>query len=303
MDMKRSRTLQLLILVYTLFFSSKNSDAQSQQIGQILQQFNQNLIANSSSSSNADIGSIYIPTKLSPALNDENVKAVLAKELGKCITLYGVSAYYNDSSKVSSKKMKDILITDDYIQFSNSTVGNYKIYFSEILFDNITLTIPALSVSQQTSKSKKEVTRIKVNKHLFFAWRNELADALFYMQYKFSIKYFKEQELLFRPIAASYLQIEEKPQISEEQRKYFVQANSLADAKLYKESIDLYNKAIEINPIAYPAGYYNLALVASLAERYPFSILCMKKYLMLMPDAADARTAQDKIYGWEAFIK
>jgi hypothetical protein len=29
----------------------------------------------------------------------------------------------------------------------------------------------------------------------------------------------------------------------------------------------------------------------------------MKKYLMLVPDAADAREAQDKIYEWEAFIK
>jgi hypothetical protein len=29
----------------------------------------------------------------------------------------------------------------------------------------------------------------------------------------------------------------------------------------------------------------------------------MKKYLMLVPEAEDARAAQDKIYEWEAEIK
>jgi len=29
----------------------------------------------------------------------------------------------------------------------------------------------------------------------------------------------------------------------------------------------------------------------------------MKKYLMLVPDAEDARGAQDKIYEWEAWIQ
>jgi hypothetical protein len=60
---------------------------------------------------------------------------------------------------------------------------------------------------------------------------------------------------------------------------------------------------MEINPVAYPAGYYNLALVASLAQNYPYAIFCMKKYMMLMPNAEDVRDAQDKIYEWEVHIK
>lgn len=37
-------------------------------------------------------------------------------------------------------------------------------------------------------------------------------------------------------------------------------------------------------------------------KRYPSSIFYMKKYLMLVPDASDARSAQDKIYEWEEKI-
>jgi len=37
-------------------------------------------------------------------------------------------------------------------------------------------------------------------------------------------------------------------------------------------------------------------------ELYTFAITYMKKYLMLVPDAKDARGAQDKIYEWETMI-
>ncbi|MEA4840436.1 MAG: tetratricopeptide repeat protein [Bacteroidales bacterium] len=52
-----------------------------------------------------------------------------------------------------------------------------------------------------------------------------------------------------------------KPVVSEEQRKYIVQANSLTNDKLYKQAIDAYKKALAINPVAYPAAYYNMALL------------------------------------------
>ena len=38
-------------------------------------------------------------------------------------------------------------------------------------------------------------------------------------------------------------------------------------------------------------------------KNYMYAIFNMKKYLILLPDAEDARAAQDKIYEWELLYK
>lgn len=103
----------------------------------------------------------------------------------------------------------------------------------------------------------------------------------------------------FEPIAAEYRALRVKPQMTEEQRKLIVQANSSSERKEYGIAIDLFNKAIELNPTSYPAAYFNLALLCEHQHRYTSAITYMKQYLMLVPDAKDARNAQDKIYDWE----
>jgi len=104
----------------------------------------------------------------------------------------------------------------------------------------------------------------------------------------------------FDKIAKDYHSLAIKPAITEEERKYIVQANSMNEKKDYVNAIKLYNKLIEINPIVYPAAYYNLALISALSENYLYAIVNMKKYLLLVPESEDARAAQDKIYEWEA---
>jgi len=106
----------------------------------------------------------------------------------------------------------------------------------------------------------------------------------------------------FQKIVANYKALSEKPTITEEQRKYIVQANSKNEKKEYKEALNLYQKVIDANPISYPSAYNNMALIAAQIENYVDAIYSMKKYLLLMPDAPDTRAAQDKIYEWEAEI-
>ena len=57
---------------------------------------------------------------------------------------------------------------------------------------------------------------------------------------------------------------------------------------------------IDLGQTAYPAAYYNLALLLAQTQRFSKAIYNMKKYLMLEPEVEDARSAQDKIYLWEA---
>jgi tetratricopeptide (TPR) repeat protein len=94
-----------------------------------------------------------------------------------------------------------------------------------------------------------------------------------------------------------------KPEISEEQRKYIVQANAANENKDYENALVLFRKAIEINPYSYPAAYFNMALIHGTMENYYQAVYAMKQYLIVAPDAEDARKAQDKIYEWELNIK
>jgi tetratricopeptide (TPR) repeat protein len=103
--------------------------------------------------------------------------------------------------------------------------------------------------------------------------------------------------------ATKYRELQEKPAVTEEQRKYIVQANSMNERKDYTNAIQLLRKVIQINPISYPAAYYNLALISAQTRDYQYAIHNMEKYLLLVPDAPDARAAQDKIYEWEFEIE
>jgi hypothetical protein len=107
----------------------------------------------------------------------------------------------------------------------------------------------------------------------------------------------------FKPIAKEYNNMAVKPAITEEQRKFIVQANSLNENKKYGLALEAYTKATEINQTAYPAAYYNMALISALNKEFHFAIFNMKKYLMLVPEAEDARAAKDKIYEWEINIE
>lgn len=128
------------------------------------------------------------------------------------------------------------------------------------------------------------------------------ADDLFVIQQNLE-KDHGERLALFKTKAAQYRGMKVKPPVSEEQRKYIVQANVLNERKEYAGAIDLYGKAIDVDPVSYPPAYFNLALLAAQMQRYEPAIAYMKQYLQLVPDAKDARSAQDKIYEWELMLR
>ncbi|MBN1904677.1 MAG: tetratricopeptide repeat protein [Deltaproteobacteria bacterium] len=129
----------------------------------------------------------------------------------------------------------------------------------------------------------------------------KLADMLFTIKSLDQKNKIKDEENLarFETLAADYRALSIKPSMSEGQRKVIVQANTLNQKKDYPGTIDLYLKAIELDPVSYPEAYFNLALLYAQIERYHKAIFHMKQYMMLVPQARDARSAQDKIYEWE----
>lgn len=124
------------------------------------------------------------------------------------------------------------------------------------------------------------------------------ADDLYVIQQALQKKH-DERLALLQAKAPQYRGMKVKPPVSEEQRRYIVQANALNAQKDYAGALDLYSKVIDVDPVSFPPAYFNLALLCAQMQRFQPAIAYMKQYLLLVPDANDARAAQDKIYEWE----
>ena len=206
---------------------------------------------------------------------------------------------------------KDVLVFEDRIDLKINP-RNTTIYFSDLLNYDIKIfqnMYPAkdadpASFSYQIRLGELifwTTSRVESSKMLASIQLNlkKLADFLFYFQHQANIKRYDAQLIQFKPIAAKYRELKVKPSVSEEQRKYIVQANLLNQQKMYDKAIEFYNKAIELDQTSYSAGYSNLALLSAQINRYDAAMYYMKIYLLLEPEASDARSAQDKIYEWE----
>jgi tetratricopeptide (TPR) repeat protein len=221
----------------------------------------------------------------------------------------------HDKKNNLSGTPKDILVLDDRIEFKIKN-QNTIINFSDLIDDNIVVqensTIDANNIMTSCT------AQLQLNNFVFtfegpalmrardynrFEELKNYADDLYFIQYQINEKRYSTQLPIFESIAAQYRTLKIKPLVSEEQRKYIVQANLFNQQKMYDKAIDLYKKAIDIDQTTYPAAYSNLALLSAQIKKFNAAIYYMKKYLMLEPEASDARSAQDKIYEWEVQIK
>jgi predicted Zn-dependent protease len=100
----------------------------------------------------------------------------------------------------------------------------------------------------------------------------------------------REQFKSAQPLTADQQEALRRTQI---QVEVAIRENRLVDAAR------LYQAALTATP-AWPGGQFNDALLLADMEFYPSAIAHMRVYLVLAPDAPDARAARDKIYEWEA---
>lgn len=104
----------------------------------------------------------------------------------------------------------------------------------------------------------------------------------------------------FNEVVRLYHTVRPKPSLSEDGRRYLVQANTHIREKRYREAATAYGKLIGSDPW-WPEGFFNRAhLYGRFLKNYDAAIAHMKRYLQLAPNAKNARVAQDKVYEWEA---
>lgn len=84
----------------------------------------------------------------------------------------------------------------------------------------------------------------------------------------------------------------------ESARRFMVQAEDSVREKKFDDAANLYEQALNIAPL-WPEGHFNRALVLGETGSYASAVSEMKRYLLLIPNASNARAAQDKIYVWE----
>lgn len=106
----------------------------------------------------------------------------------------------------------------------------------------------------------------------------------------------------FPEVVAQYRALEVKPALSEDVRKYRVQAEFAAKQKRYDDAIRLYGEGVKLAPW-WAQGHFNRALLLAEKNRYREAAVAMNKYLLLEPNAPDARAAKDRIYQWESMTQ
>jgi tetratricopeptide (TPR) repeat protein len=109
-------------------------------------------------------------------------------------------------------------------------------------------------------------------------------------------------EEAFREIARNYRAATVRPALPEEARKFWVQAEYAVNKMDFDGAVERYKEALEVAPW-WPEGHFNRAMILGELSRYRDAIREMKKYLTLVPEASNARAAQDKIYQWEGELK
>jgi hypothetical protein len=247
-----------------------------------------------------NIDNPYIPVSINEEYTPETTKESLTRVLKKYVNYYYASkvpAYKNLSTQLTIRNIKNGEVTDDYVRFTSGSENHYKdtitIFYKDILNYQISYYV-------KITDGGFYMPYVRVKDHLLTCGGKETADLLFYMQQQYALRYYEQDLASFKLLALKYQTLSEKPAMSPEQRKYIVQGNLMNEQLNYGDAVVYYDKAMSLDPVSYPAGYYNFALIAALAERYELAILNMKKYLLLMPSAPDAEAAQDKIYEWEA---
>lgn len=236
----------------------------------------------------------------------KHLSEILRQNIGSIKLIVG-NNNYNVVSNLGYPK--EIAVFDDRIEFSftdnkNVITQTIKLYYSYILEDKI----KASTISSNTDDGRTiSENHLKLgNISLVTSMNNSvvmklLINDLTIIQNKLNEDRFKMEE--FVKIVSDYRSLKVKPLVSEEQRKYIIQANSFAQIMQYDYAIDQYIKVLALDQISYPEAYLNLALLLGQTNRYYAAINFMKKYLLLVPNSADVQNAKDKIKDWEIILQ
>jgi len=107
------------------------------------------------------------------------------------------------------------------------------------------------------------------------------------------------REAAFAKAVEFYRNARVKPVPGEDVRRYQVMAEEAIRQKQFSVAVQDYRDGLKIAPW-WPQGHFNAAMVLGELHFYDEAIDQMRKYLALVPDAPNARAAQDQVYRWQS---
>lgn len=233
-----------------------------------------------------------------PKLNKETQSfEILKNNLSNVLKSVGQVYDVKNKKEINAKDIKEIKVLDDRIEVeARSKKNNLTLYFSKL--------IDSTMIFYTYQNSWHYVYFPSLVNFAFSDINNAqvLADNIYAIQYPLIDKRRDSLINIFKPLAEKYHSLKHNISVPENQRKLFIQADNLSQQKKYFDAIKMYNKAVQLDNTSFPSAYSNLALLYAKANFFDYAILCMKKYLMLVPEADDVRGAKDKIYVWEGLI-
>lgn len=234
---------------------------------------------------------VYYYPKLAVKNQDFNItKANLVETLKSVGQIYDVK----NKKEINAKDIKEILVLEDRIEIeAKSKKNSLTLFFPKLIDSTMIFYTYQYSWHYVYFPSLVNFVFSDINK------AQSLADNIYAIQYPLIDKRRDSLLNIFKPLAENYHSLKQKPIVSEEQRKLFIQADNLSQQKKYFDAIKMYLKAIQLDKTSFPSAYSNLALLYAQTNFFDYAIFCMKEYLMLEPNADDSRGAQDKIYAWE----
>lgn len=108
-----------------------------------------------------------------------------------------------------------------------------------------------------------------------------------------------DEESRFAALAERYRSTADKPDLPESARRFKIAAETAVREKRLLDAVKAYDQALAVFP-EWPQGRYNSALIYGEMLALEPAISQMERYLSLVPDAGNARAAQDKVYEWQS---
>ncbi|HET8729784.1 MAG TPA: tetratricopeptide repeat protein [Moraxellaceae bacterium] len=130
------------------------------------------------------------------------------------------------------------------------------------------------------------------------AYGQQIADALLTLRNATSPEAKARADAAFADVAARYRQADPKPDTTEDMRRAQIQAEGAVRDKDFAGADAIYERMLDAVPW-WPQGHFNRALILESEQDYDGAVAEMKRYLALVPEATNARAAQDKVYEWE----